>query len=125
MSVKDDSKANVEVADLPSTGRRKLIKMMLAAGPTLSLLGTNQQAIAQDAAEKVPTTDPVANALGYVEDATTVDAAKYPAFKQGSICKDCLLYTDPSAEEWGPCSLFQNRLVAANGWCVSFAKRPA
>jgi len=125
MSVKDDSKVNVEAADLPSTGRRKLIKMMLAAGPTLSLLGTNQQAIAQDAAEKLPITDPVANALGYVEDATTVDAAKYPAFKQGDICKDCLLYTDPSAEEWGPCSLFQNRLVAANGWCVSFAKRPA
>ena len=80
MSVKHDSKVNVETAGLPSTERRKLIKMMLAAGPTLSLLAVNHQAIAQNTAEKVPTTDPVANALGYVEDATKVDAARYTTF---------------------------------------------
>ena len=125
MNISLDSKSNTETANLPSVGRRKLIKMLLAAGPTLSLLGASHHTVAQETVEKVPITDPIASALGYIEDATKVDAAKYPAFKPGDICKDCLLYTDPSAEEWGPCSLFQNRLVAANGWCVSFAKRPA
>jgi len=111
-------------AEIKSIERRKLVRMLLAAGPALSLMSVSRPGLAQETAGKVPPDDPLASSLGYVEDATKVDTEKYSTYKPGQTCRNCILYTDPAAEEWGPCSLFQNRLVAADGWCVSWAKRP-
>ena len=35
------------------------------------------------------------------------------------FCDNCALYDKTAAEgaEWAGCSLFQNRKVAAKGWC--------
>ncbi len=124
MSLKQNSGENKVPAEIQSTDRRKMVKMLLAAGPAISLMAASGQVAAEQSAEKVPVDDPLASALGYIEDATKVDREKYPAYQPGQTCQNCILYPDPTADEWGPCTLFQNRLVAADGWCVSWAKRP-
>jgi len=68
--------------------------------------------------------DPVATALGYKEDATKVDATKYPQFKAGSFCENCALYTGKAGDAEGPCTVFSNKLVKAQGWCATWAPKP-
>ncbi len=66
------------------------------------------------AQDMIDESDPVAQALGYVHDATK--AAKRSDASQ--LCKNCQLMT--GTEEWGPCTLFQGKLVNANGWCSAW-----
>ncbi len=68
--------------------------------------------------------DPQAQALSYVADATSVDGAKFPQYKDGQACVNCALYTGGAGDEWGPCSIFPGKLVNANGWCSVYAPKP-
>ncbi len=93
----------------------------LAVLPALQL----GSAAAADAAT-LSETDPSAQALGYVADATKIDAAKEAAFKAGSACHSCALYM--TAQESGghaPCAAFPGKVVAAAGWCRAYAAKPA
>ena len=85
--------------------RRHFLRNIIVGSPLL----VGARAFAQDApaAVRVPVNDPVATALGYVEDATKVDKAKYPQYKAGQICENCALYTGPAGKEDGPCTIFQ------------------
>ena len=77
---------------------------------------------------------PTAKALGYYEDASKVDVAKWPKKAQDKNnqqnCKSCILYVKGGLKaqgrdgEWGVCSLFPQGLVPAMGWCNSWAPRP-
>ena len=67
--------------------------------------------------------DPQAVALGYVDNATKADAAKYKAYKPGSQCSGCALYLGKTGEAAGPCPLFAGKMVAATGWCGSWVKK--
>ncbi|MDZ7770444.1 MAG: high-potential iron-sulfur protein [Woeseiaceae bacterium] len=67
--------------------------------------------------------DPQAKSLAYVHDATTVDASKYPQYREGNVCENCALYTGESGAEWGPCSIFPGKLVNAQGWCSVYAPK--
>ncbi len=78
----------------------------------------------QAPAVKLEESDPMANALGYKEDTTKVDAQKYPQHKPDQKCEACALYTGKPGEATGPCTAFQNKIVNANGWCAAFAKKP-
>ncbi len=69
--------------------------------------------------------DPTAMALGYIEDATKVDAKKNPNYKPGQLCSNCLQSTGAAATDaWRPCNLFPNKLVKSAGWCKVYIKRP-
>jgi hypothetical protein len=72
---------------------------------------------------KLDESDPQANALGYVALATAVDATKYPQYSAGKDCSNCALYTASADSEWGPCSIFPGKLVAAKGWCSVYAPK--
>lgn len=89
-----------------------------------------EEAVA-DAAAEAPTEaelaplsedDPSAKSLGYVEDATTVDAAKYPRYEAGQACSNCALYMGGDAAE-GACSIFPGKAVKAAGWCSVYAPK--
>lgn len=79
--------------------------------------------------------DVMATNLGYSEDNTKVDKAKWPkkAAPDGDkqMCRNCILYLEGGKKidghpgEWGKCGLFQTGLVNANGWCNSFAQKVA
>jgi hypothetical protein len=64
--------------------------------------------------------DPAAKAVGYTEDASKVDKAKYPNFTAGQTCANCSLYQGKSSDAWGGCTLFEGKLVAGPGWCSSY-----
>ena len=69
--------------------RRTLLKGALlgvAAVPVSALLGRAETA----AGGRVDPNEPQAKSLGYVEDATKVDAKANPNFKAGQNCANCL-----------------------------------
>ena len=104
--------------------RRDVLKGALigvAAVPVTALLGRTAVA----ASGKVDPSEPQAKSLGYIEDATKVDAKANPNFKPGQHCANCLQV--PKGKETGaqiPCNIFAGRLVEANGWCKVWVKRP-
>jgi len=103
--------------------RRDVLKGALigvAAVPVTAILGR-----AEAAAGPVDPNEPQAKSLGYVTDATKVDAKANPNFKPGQICANCLQV--PKGKETGaqvPCNIFAGRLVEAKGWCKVYVKRP-
>jgi len=66
--------------------------------------------------------EPTAVALGYKEDAKTVDKAKFPKYAEGQLCSNCQLYASKSAEA-GTCTIFPGKLVAGPGWCNAYIKK--
>lgn len=74
-------------------------------------------------AARLAENDPQAVALGYVHDATKLDAKKFPRYAAGQLCSNCQLFQGKSGEEWGPCSAFAGKLVNAKGWCSAWVKK--
>ena len=102
--------------------RRSLLKGALlgaAAVPVAALFGR-----AEAAAGRVDPNEPQAKSLGYVEDATKVDAKANPNYKAGQDCANCLQSSGKAGDAYVPCNIFAKRDVAAKGWCKVYVKRP-
>lgn len=109
--------------------RRKFLKGLGSTIVASSFFGI---AIAEaPQAVKLTEDDPMSLALGYKHDSEQIDVEEFPrrvsdpAVKQQ--CKNCTLYansTEPDAV-WAPCAIFQNKLVAADGWCTTWIVKPA
>ena len=67
--------------------------------------------------------DPVAKALGYRQDNTKVDAAKYPKRTASQHCAVCVQFKGAASDAWGGCNIFAGKQVNANGWCSAFAAK--
>ncbi|RPJ35603.1 MAG: hypothetical protein EHM17_02125 [Verrucomicrobiaceae bacterium] len=103
--------------------RRHFLSKLAFAAPIA--LGTRLAAQDTPPPVKLEETDPVAMALGYKMDTNKVDQTKYPQHKPEQRCDGCALVAPGSpAGEFIPCTAFQNKLVAAGGWCMAFAKKP-
>jgi hypothetical protein len=89
-------------------------------------LAFTPQIFAQDPAkpEILKEDDPTAVALGYKEDTTKVDKAKYPNHKDDQICSGCLLAPVSIEGDRIACAAFQNKLVTKKGWCKAYFKKP-
>ena len=104
---------------IPNRNRRRLLKagaVSVAAIPLASLLAS-RPSLAQD---KVDPSDPTAQSLSYVEDASSVDN---PAHQEGAVCHNCQLYQGSESDEHAPCAIFQGKLVAGQGWCSAWVKK--
>ena len=104
----------------PDNSRRRFIKLTavgLAAAPFANALlsGTAR------AADAVTEADPQAAALNYKEDATKAEKRTDAT----AHCANCGLYTGKAGDATGPCAIFQNKLVNANGWCTAWVKKAA
>lgn len=66
--------------------------------------------------------DRAAKALGYRQDARSVDTKAFPAWHRGESCANCALIEFGTARQRG-CSLFPGKLVAASGWCSGWRAR--
>lgn len=96
-------------------------QFMLTAVPVLGLgLLGSRLACAQ---AKLVETDPTAVALGYKEDATKVDAKKYPTYKAGNLCNNCMLYKGKPTDAAASCGAFGDKLVVGKGWCMAWVKK--
>jgi hypothetical protein len=73
---------------------------------------------------KLEETDANAKALAYFHDAKKVDPKKFPTYKPGQLCSNCMHIQGKAGEAWRPCALFPKKLVNANGWCKLYVKKP-
>lgn len=111
--------------------RRQFIRLVLittaaAVLPMAQLMRSRAALAAQTELPHLDESDPAAKNLGYVQDATKTDTAKFPkrAGPDGAsqFCKSCQLYSG-SNSGWGPCSIFPGKAVNANGWCNAWIKK--
>jgi high potential iron-sulfur protein len=106
---------------LSKIARRQFLQLsaVTAAG---FLIRPGQEAQAQDM-PKLEESDPLAQAMKYVHDASTVDPASRsnPAAKQ--ICANCALIQGEDGQAWRPCQIFPGKLVNADGWCTVWAPK--
>lgn len=102
----------------PELTRRGVLKAGSAALATLVIARSAQ------AEELVTSSDPTAIALGYVEDASTVDAAKWPKIttSPNQHCANCSLYSD-KGDGVGGCAIFPGKLVKGTGWCSGWVAK--
>jgi len=105
--------------------RRNFLKLgMQAGGGALALTAIPIQLVAQ---EEVSESEPLAQAMGYKADASTVDTAKFPkrAGDAGAnqFCNNCALYAGGADDASAPCSIFQNRPVRGAGWCNAWVAK--
>lgn len=105
--------------------RRQFLKFGIqAGGGVLALTAIPVRLVAQD---KVDPSEPLAQAMGYVEDASLVDTSKFPkrAGEAGAqqFCHNCALYVGEPDSETAPCSIFQNRPVVGAGWCNAWVAK--
>lgn len=104
--------------------RRNFLSKLAVSAAIPSVLCGHAFAQAPPPPVKLEESDPVAMALGYKEDSTKVDSAKFPLHKPEQICLNCALYIHKEGEVTGPCAAFGGKLVTKGGWCSVFAKRP-
>jgi len=67
--------------------------------------------------------DPTAVALGYTNDASTVDPKVATTYQPGQACANCVQYQGAAGDPQGPCAIFAGKSVAATGWCKVYAKK--
>jgi hypothetical protein len=67
--------------------------------------------------------DPLAQSLGYQEDAGKVDKAKFATYKAGQKCDNCRFFQGAAGQQYGPCQIFVGKAVNANGWCASYSAK--
>jgi len=113
------------VSKVERINRRDFLKLgMKAGGGALALSTIPLELVAQ---EEVSVDDPLAQAMGYSPDAAKVDTTKFPkrAGEAGAnqFCHNCALFGGKEGDETGPCSIFQNRLVRAGGWCNAWVAK--
>ena len=101
-----------------AVNRRSLVKNLAAAAAAAAVFPAGRSRSAES--PHLDVKDSAAVAVGYVENATQVDAKKYPAFVKGSRCDNCLLLQGASGA-YRPCSLFPGKLVSASGWCSGWS----
>ncbi len=76
-----------------------------------------------DEVTHVSESDPPAQALGYHEDAGTVDHAKYSKYAPGQMCANCKLFQGGGGSEYAPCQLYPGKAVHAKGWCSGYTAK--
>jgi hypothetical protein len=95
---------------------RRTFLITVAAGSTGFALLAHAQPVLDEK-------DPQAKALGYVPNATKVDAKRFPKYAAGQNCANCSLYQGKAKDAAGGCPLFAGKQVAAKGWCSAWVKK--
>ena len=98
--------------------------MQLSAGAAAGLLvHPGSEAQAQDLPQ-LTEDDPVAGALKYTHDASTVDPASRSQPDEVQTCTNCAQLQGEEGDEWRPCAIFIGKLVNTNGWCSVWVPKP-
>jgi hypothetical protein len=105
--------------------RRSFISAAVTAAAIVPATGVLQQATAAAPLPLIDVKDPTSKALGYVVDATKVDAKANPTFKPGQHCANCIQFQGKATDKQAPCPIFVGKQVYAAGWCKVWAQKPA
>jgi hypothetical protein len=101
--------------------RRTFIQLSAAAA-TGCLMVPARRAEAQDLPH-LEESDPMAQAMKYTHDASTVDASAKPNPAENQLCSTCALIQGEDGAEWRPCQIFPGKLINAKGWCSVWAPK--
>ena len=104
--------------------RRDLVKGGLIAGALLPALGLVAHR-AEAALTPLDPSDPTAKSLGFLTDASKVDAAANPTYKPGQRCGTCAQFQGKSTDTMAGCNIFTGHSVPVGGWCKVWAQKPA
>lgn len=113
------SKKEPSTNRIPAVTRRRFVQSASIAVAAVATGLTGRRAFAENL-PRVSEDDPMAQALNYVHDASTVDEAKRPADR---YCYNCSLYAGSADDEWAGCSIFPGKAVAGRGWCSTWAPK--
>ncbi len=101
--------------------RRKFIQLSAVAAAGC-FVQPGREAGAQDLPQ-LSTDDPMAIAMRYTHDASTVDAASRANPAADQTCDNCALIQGTDGDAWRPCQIFPGKVVAAAGWCAVWAPK--
>jgi hypothetical protein len=107
---------------VPRDARRRFLKLATAGIAAAPFYGMPMIRRAR-AQEKVSEDDELARQLGYKQDASQVDASKWPLYEKGHVCAKCQLFHGKQGDEWGPCDVFGGKFVRSQGWCSEWTER--
>ena len=102
--------------------RRDFLKCALVSAVIVPVLGASNARAA--GLPPLDPTDPVAQSLGFVPDASKVNASANPTFKSGQHCGICMQYQGKKSDSTAGCSIYSGHSVPSGGWCRAFAQRP-
>ncbi len=105
--------------------RRAIVKGGLIAGALMPAFGLIANTTAAAALPPLDPSDPTAKALGFVTDATKVDAAGNPTYKAGQKCGTCAQFQGKATDATAGCNIFAGKSVPQGGWCKVWAQKPA
>ncbi len=101
--------------------RRKFIQ--LSAVAAAGYLATPSREAVADELPHLATDDPMAAAMKYTEDASSVDPASRTNPAADQTCANCALVQGNDGDAWRPCQIFPGKSVAAAGWCSVWAPK--
>ncbi len=106
---------------LSKIARRQFIQLSAVAAAGC-FINPGREAVAGDLPQ-LTEDDPMAKAMKYVHDASTVDPAtrNNPAPEQN--CANCALIQGADGDAWRPCQIFPGKVVNAAGWCSVWAPK--
>lgn len=102
------------------TSRRTFLITSVGVASTFAL--GSRAAFAADA-PKVEESDPTAQALGYKDDASKVDKAKFAKYAAGQDCGNCSFYQGKATDAYAGCPMFAGKQVSSKGWCSAYNKK--
>lgn len=105
--------------------RRDIVKSGLIAGTLVPTFGLIGNAMGATALPMLDPKDPTASALGFVTDATKVNASANPTYKPGQKCGVCAQFLGKASDASGGCNIFAGHSVPATGWCKVWAQKSA
>ena len=102
--------------------RRKFIRLSAVAAAGC-FVRPGSEAQAQDLPQ-LTEDDPMAVALKYTHDASSVDAASRPQPAAEQSCANCAQLLGNEGDAWRPCTIFVGKVVNSNGWCSVWVAKP-
>jgi hypothetical protein len=105
--------------------RRAIVKGGLIAGAFIPVMGLMVDTAGAAGLPALDPKDPTAVALGFVTDATKVDATANPTYKPNQKCSTCAQYLGKAGDASAGCNIFAGKSVPAGGWCKVWAAKPA
>ena len=116
-----NDKEECEEIPLSKIARRKFIQLS-AATAAGCFLQDSRMAMADDLPQ-LSTDDPMAQAMKYTHDASTVDPATRVNTAADQTCANCALVQGNDGDAWRPCQIFPGKAVKAGGWCSVWAPK--
>ena len=114
---------NTRVKEIPLSkiARRQFIQLSAVAAAGC-FINPGREAAAGDLPQ-LSEDDPMAQAMKYTHDASTVDPSTRNNPAPDQNCANCALIQGTDGDAWRPCQIFPGKAVAAAGWCSVWAPK--